>query len=65
MAGLKYGNSYRMQNRYETNKEGVFFASRIKKYIVRIKIKGTISTISQHKKEENANSAYKKIKDNE
>jgi len=59
MAGLNYGRSFTLNaGDYKNRKEGVFYMPKIKKYIVRIKKGGGVTTISQHKNEAEAYKAY-------
>jgi len=63
MAGLDYGSSFRMK---EQPKEGVSFAPRSGKWIVRVKKKtpptGTIVTLKGFDKKGDADKFYKKNK---
>ena len=59
MAGLNYGNSFRI-NEFN-KKEGVFFMQKIKKYVVRIKSNGVISTMCSFSNIDLANQKYKEL----
>lgn len=57
MAGLNYGNKYTRQPDWRF-KGGVFHATKINKFIVRVKRDGRFTTISQHMTEAEAREAY-------
>jgi len=61
MAGLFFGNKSK-RLAYFPDKEGIFFASHINKWVVRIKIKNNYSTLAQFKTKEEAEKYYKKTK---
>ncbi|MEK6883896.1 MAG: hypothetical protein AABY22_29975 [Nanoarchaeota archaeon] len=58
MGGFNYGNKYR-RGGYWAYKVGVFYAPKIKKWIVRINKKSSYTTIAQFDKKEDADECYK------
>ena len=58
MAGLNYGNKFRRVEDW-AYKIGVFYAPKIKKWIVRINKNSSYTTIAQFDKKEDADERYK------
>lgn len=59
--GLDYGNRFRIVSDWAYS-EGVFYADKIDKYIVRIREGKSIKTMSAHEKESDAIIQYDKLK---